>query len=214
MCTAHGGVTSSAVLGVLARWCDERSREEKTAKWRIAAQAASMTATAALVVVGCTAITAGSPAANTGDAASYRRISADSSSHYASQASARESTRRESMTAEAVANGCELLSSSSVDVVTAINAYVNVSGNGNEADVQTKAQAAVDSLNRAADSVASSLNTPLLPAVADAFGPWVDATRAVGKAIGERYAQQEFNADVIKFNQANANALNMCGGSR
>jgi lysophospholipase L1-like esterase len=117
------------------------------------------------------------------------------------------------MTAEAVANGCELLSSSSVDVVTAINAYVNATSRGDEADAQTKAQAAVDSLNRAADSVANSLNGPLLPAVADAFGAWVDATRAVGKAIGERYAQQEFNTDVNKFNEANANALSMCGGS-
>jgi len=81
------------------------------------------------------------------------------------------------MTAEAVADGCELLSSSSVDVVTAINSYVDASSRGDEAEVQTKAQAAVDSLNRAADSVAGSLSTPLFPAVADAFGAWVDAAR-------------------------------------
>jgi hypothetical protein len=180
---------------------------------RIAAQAVGMTAASLLVVVGCTSITAGAPAVNGGDAASYRAWAADSSSRSVSEASARESTRRESMTAEAVANGCELFSSSSVDVVTAINAYVNASGRGDEADVQTKAQAAVDVLNRAADSVGSSLNTPLLPAMADAFRRWVDATRAVSKAIGERYAQPEFNADVDKFNQANNDALNTCGGS-
>jgi hypothetical protein len=182
-------------------------------RWRIAAQALGMTATSLLVVVGCTSITAGTPAVNTSDAASYRAWAAESSSRSASEASARESTRRESMTAEAVADGCELFSSSSVDVVTAINGYVNASAGGNEEDVQIKAQAAVDVLNRAADSVGSSLNTPLLPAMADAFRVWVDATRAVAKAIAERYAQPEFNADVGKFNQANNDALNTCGGS-
>ena len=75
-----------------------------------------------------------------------------------------------------------------------------------------RAQAAVDTLNRGGDAVATSLNTALLPQVADAFRAWVDATRAVGKAIGERYGQQEFNAEVDKFNEANANALDMCGG--
>jgi poly-beta-hydroxyalkanoate depolymerase len=80
--------------------------------------------------------------------------------------------------------------------------------------VQAKAQSAVDVLNRAADSVASSLNTPLLPAMAGALAAWVDATRVVTKAITERYVQQEFNAAVDKFNQANADGLNSCGGSR
>ena len=72
---------------------------------------------------------------------------------------------------------------------------------------------AVDTLNRGADSVATSLNTALLPRVADAFSAWVDATRGVAKAIGERNSQQEFNAEVDKFNHANETALDMCGGS-
>jgi hypothetical protein len=203
MRSARVGVTSSAVLGVGAM-----------SRWRIAVQALGVTAMTVLVVVGCTTVTAGSPAVNVGDATSYRTWAAGSSSHAAAEASAQESTRKERMTAEAVADACEVLSSSSVDVVTAINAYVKASTTGDEADVQAKAQSAVDVLNRAADSVASSLNTPLLPAMAGALAAWVDATRVVTKAITERYVQQEFNAAVDKFNQANADGLNSCGGSR
>jgi hypothetical protein len=182
-------------------------------QWRIAALAAGLIATAVLTLVGCTNIKAGAPAADTNDARSYRTWVADSLSQSAAAASERDSTRRESETAEAVANACETLSSTSVDVVTAINAYVNVVASRHEADVAGKAQAAVDTLNRGADSVATSLNTALLPQVADAFTAWVDATRAVATAIGERYSQQEFNAEVDKFNHANETALDMCGGS-
>jgi hypothetical protein len=182
-------------------------------QWRIAALAVGLIATALLTVVGCTNIKEGAPAADTNDARGYRTWLADSLSQSAAAASERESTRRESETAEAVANACETLSSTSVDVVTAINAYVNAVAGRREADVTDKAQAAVDTLNRGADVVAASLNTALLPQVADAFRAWVDATRAVAKAVGERYGQQEFNAEVDKFNHANQTALDMCGGS-
>jgi vacuolar-type H+-ATPase catalytic subunit A/Vma1 len=182
-------------------------------QWRIAALAAGLMASALLVVVGCTSIKDGVPTGNTNDAASYRTWVADSLSQSAAAASERESTRRESETAQAVANACEVLSSTSVDVVTAINAYVNAVATRHEEDAVAKAQAAVDTLNRGADTVATSLNTSLLPQMADAFRAWVDATRAVAKAIGERYGQQEFNAEVDKFNQANKTALDMCGGS-
>jgi len=175
--------------------------------------AAGLTATALLMVVGCTKVEDGAPAADRNDAASYRTWMADSISQSAAAASERESTRRESETAEAVANACETLSATSVDAVTAINAYVNAVATRHEADVAAKAQAAVDTLNGGADLVASSVNTALRPQMADAFRTWVDATRAVAKAIGERYGQQEFNAEVDKFNQANGNALDTCGGS-
>jgi hypothetical protein len=116
-------------------------------------------------------------------------------------------------TAEAVANACEVLSSTSVDAVTAINGYVNAVASRREADVAAKAQTAVDTLNQSADMVATSINTALWPQMADAFRDWVDATRAVAKAIAERYGQQEFNAEVDKFNHANTTALDTCGGS-
>jgi hypothetical protein len=182
-------------------------------QWRIAALTAGVTATALLVVVGCTSVTDGAPSANTNDARSYRTFVADSLSESAAAASERESTRRESQTAEAVANACEVLSSTSVDVVTAINAYVNAVATRNEVDIAAKAQTAVDTLNRSADIVATSVNTALWPEMADAFRAWVDATRAVAKAIAERYGQQEFNAEVDKFNHANETALDTCGGS-
>ena len=184
-----------------------------TRQWRLAVLAAGLIATAVLTVVGCTGIKEGAPSADSNDARSYRTWVADSLSQSAAAASERESTRRESETAEAVATACETLSSTSVDVVTAINAYVNTVAGRRDADVAAKAQAAVDTLNRGADAVATSLNTALLPQVADAFRAWVDSTRSLAKAIGERYGQQEFNAEVDKFNHANQTALDMCGGS-
>ena len=182
-------------------------------QWRIASLAAGLIAAAVLTVVGCTNINAGAPAADTNDARSYRTWVADSLSQSAAVASERESTRRESETAEAVANACETRSSTRVDVVTAINAYVNAVAGRRDADVAATAQAAVDTLNRGADAVESSLNTALLPQVADAFRAWADEARALAKAISERYGQQEFNAEVDKFNHANQTALDMCGGS-
>ena len=181
--------------------------------WRIAALVAGLIAAAVMVVVGCTSVTAGTSAVDTNDARSYRTWVADSLSQSAAAESERESTRQESLTAEAVASGCEVLSSTSVGAVTAINTYVNAVAARNEADVAAKAQAAVDTLNRGADAVAATLNSALLPQMREAFTAWVDATRALAKAIGERYGQQEFNTEVDKFNQANDSALNTCGGS-
>jgi hypothetical protein len=182
-------------------------------QWRVAALAAGLTAAALMVVVGCTSVTSGAPVADPDDAQSYRSWVTDSLSQSAASVSERESTRRESATAEAVANACEVLSSTSVDAVTAINAYVNAAGKGNPADVAARAQAAVESLNRGVDVITTSLTTPLLPQMAEAFRAWVDATKAVSTAIGERYGQREFNAVVDKFNQANDAALDTCGGS-
>jgi hypothetical protein len=182
-------------------------------QWRIGALAAGLTAAGLMVVVGCTSVTSGAPVADSNDAQSYRSWIANSLSQSAASVSERESTRRESATAEAVANACEVLSSTSVDAVTAINAYVNAAGKGNPADVAAKAQTAVDSLNRGADVITATLSTPLLPQMADALRAWVDATRAVAAAIGERYGQREFNAVVDSFNQANGAALDTCGGS-
>jgi len=166
-----------------------------------------------MVVVGCTSVVSGTSAVDTSDAGSYRTWVADSLSQSAASASERESSRQESMTAEAVANACEVLSGTSVDAVTAINAYVSAVAGRDEAEVTAKAQGAVDTLNRGADAVGATLNSALLPAMRDAFTAWVDATRAVAKAVAERYGQQEFNAEVDKFNQANDSALNTCGGS-
>jgi hypothetical protein len=174
---------------------------------------AGLIATASMVVIGCTNVISGTSTLDTNDARNYRTWVTNSLSQSAASASERESSSRESMTAEAVANACEVLSGRSVDAVTAINAYVNAVGGRNEPEIAAKAQTAVDTLNRGADAVAATLNSTLLPAVRDAFTAWVDATRAVAKAVAERYGQQEFNAEVDKFNQANDNALNTCGGS-
>jgi capsid protein len=182
-------------------------------RWRAAALGASLIAMALLVVVGCTNVISGAPTADVNDARNYQTWVTVSLSQSAAASSEQESTRQESLTAEAVATGCELLSNTSVDAVTAINAYVNAVASRNEDNINARAQAAVDTLNRGADTVATSLNSALLPQVRDAFAAWVDATRAVARAIAERDGQQEFNAEVDKFNQANTAALDTCGGS-
>jgi hypothetical protein len=180
--------------------------------WRFAALASGMVSSALLVVVGCANITEGAPTADRTVAAGYRTSMSVSRSQSASLSSERESTRQASLTAEAVATSCETLSSTSVDVVTAINSYVHAVSTNNPAEVEAKAQAAVDTLNHGADVVEGTLNSALSPQMADELSAWVDATRAVSRAIGERYAQPEFNAEVDKFNTANHNALGNCGG--
>jgi hypothetical protein len=180
--------------------------------WRFAALASGMVSSALLVVVGCANITEGAPTADRTGAAGYRTSMSVSRSQSASLSSERESTRQASLTAEAVATSCETLSSTSVDVVTAINSYVHAVSTNNPAEVEAKAQAAVDTLNHGADVVGGTLNSALSPQMADELSAWVDATRAVSRAIGERYAQPEFNAEVDKFNTANHNALGNCGG--
>ena len=163
----------------------------------------------AMIVVGCTSVTEGSPKVNSADAPVYRASVSASAEESAESSSSKESERRESLTTEAVHASCEALSSSSVDSITAVNDYVT-SFNSSAPDAASKAGPAVDSLNHSADLVAQSISDPLSPELRDALNAWVDAARGVANAIAGNYGPDEFNAAVSKLNDVKTTALDLC----
>jgi hypothetical protein len=163
----------------------------------------------AMIVVGCTSVTGGSPKVNATDAPIYRASVSASAEESAISSSSKESERRASLTTEAVHTACEALSSSSVDSITAVNDYVTAF-NSSAPDAGSKAGPAVDSLNHSADLVAQSISDPLPPDLRDALSAWVDAARGVANAIAGNYGPDEFNAAVSKLNDVKTTALDLC----
>ena len=78
----------------------------------------------AMIVVGCSTVTEGTPTVNGRDAPAYRTSVSASLAESAASSSARESERQASLTTEAVHTACEALSTSSADAIDAVNAYV------------------------------------------------------------------------------------------
>ncbi len=176
---------------------------------RIVAQVVGSLAGLAMIIVGCTSVTDGSPKVNATDAPVYRASVSASLEESAASSAARESERQESMTLEAVHTSCEALSSSSVDAITAVNDYVKAF-NESAADQEAKAGPAIDALNSSADLVAGSIADPLVPELRDALNGWVDAARGVATAIAGNYGPDEFNAAVTRLNDVKTDALDLC----
>jgi hypothetical protein len=176
---------------------------------RIIALVVGSLAGLAMVVVGCTSVTEGSPKGNRADAPNYKASVSASIEESAASSSARESERRESLATEAVHSSCEALSTSSVDSIVAVNDYVK-SFNENTADIAAKAGPAIDSLNHSADTVAGTISDPLSPELRDALTAWVDAARGVATAIAGNYGPDEFNAAVTNLNDVKTRALDLC----
>ena len=181
----------------------------RSPRLRIVALVVGSLAGLAMIVVGCTAVTEGSPKVNSADAPVYRASVSASAEESAESSSSKESERRESLTTEAVHASCEALSSSSVDSITAVNDYVT-SFNSSAPDAASKAGPAVDSLNHSADLVAQSISDPLSPELRDALNAWVDAARGVANAIAGNYGPDDFNAAVSKLNDVKTTALDLC----
>jgi len=108
-----------------------------------------------------------------------------------------------------VHTSCESLSTSSVDAITAVNAYVDAF-NQSAADADAKSRPAIDALNHSADLVARSISDPLPPDLKDSMNAWVDAARGLAVAIAGNYGSDEFNAAITKLNDAKTTALNRC----
>src|SRR5262249_35210687 len=125
------------------------------------------------VVVGCTSVTGGTAAVDAKDAPAYRSSVAVSVSESAATSSARESKRQESLTTEAVHKSCDVLATTSVDAITAINTYVGAF-NGGGADAAAKEGPAVDALNKSADLVNGSVSDALSQQLRDALAAWVN----------------------------------------
>jgi len=178
--------------------------------WRAAALVAGVLATMLMVIVGCTSVTGGTAEVDAKDAPAYRTSASISLSESAATSSERESKRLESLTTQAVHHSCEALASSSVDAITAVNAYVGAFNNGGSGAAAAKEGPAIDSLNHTADLVSGSLGPELSPQLHDALTGWVDAARAVAGAISGHASPDDFNTAVGRLNDAKTNALNLC----
>ena len=179
----------------------------RSPRLRIVALVVGSLAGLAMIVVGCTSVTEGSPKVNATDAPIYRASVSASAEESAASSSSKESERQKSSSTETVHTSCEALSSSSVDSITAVNDYVKAF---NAPDAGAKAGPAIDSLNHSADLVAQSVSDPLSPELRDALNAWVDAARGVANAIAGNYGPDEFNAAVTKLNDVKTTALDLC----
>ena len=180
-----------------------------SSRLRIVALVVGSLAGLAMIVVGCTSVTEGSPKVNATDAPLYKASVSASIEQSAASSSSKESERQASLSTEAVHTSCEALSSSSVDSITAVNDYVR-SFNENAPDAQAKADPAIDSLNHSADLVAQTIADALTPELRDALNAWVDAARGVANAIAGNYGPEEFNAAVTRLNDVKTTALDLC----
>nr|WP_194945925.1 hypothetical protein [Mycolicibacterium malmesburyense]CRL71412.1 hypothetical protein CPGR_01944 [Mycolicibacterium malmesburyense] len=176
---------------------------------RIGALVVGSSATAAMVVVGCSSVTEGSAQVDRDEAPVYRASVTASLEESAASSSARESERQSSITKEAIHSSCETLSSTSVDAITAVNDYVDAFNRSAE-DVPAKAGPAIDALNHSADMVARSIADPVGPELMDALNGWVDAARGVATAIAGNYGPDEFNTAITRLNDTKTTALNLC----
>ena len=180
------------------------------ARLRIASLVIGVVAALALVVVGCTTVTDGTPAVDANDAPSYRASISASVSASAATSSQREAKRQESLTAQAVHNSCDALSESSVDTINAVNAYVGAINAGGGEDADAKQGPAIDALHRSADLVSTSLTDALSPELRASLVAWVDSARALAQTIVDKLPPEQFNPAIDKLNQTRDTALNMC----
>ena len=176
---------------------------------RIAALVVGSLAGLAMIIVGCSSMTEGTPKVDAAEAPIYRASVSASIEESAASSSAQESKRQESVTKEAIHSSCEALSTSSVDAITAVNDYVDAF-NTSAGDVAAKAPPAIDALNHSGDVVARSVSDPLAPELKDALNSWVDAARGLADAIAGNYGPDEFNSAITRLNDTKTTALNLC----
>jgi hypothetical protein len=162
-----------------------------------------------MIVVGCQTLTAGSASVDRSDAPIYRASVSASAYESSSQSAASESEHQASLTKAAVHTSCDALSTSSVNAVDAVNAYVSAY-NGDAPDVASKVGPAVKALNTSADLVAGSLSGPLSVELQKALQAWVDAARNVARTIAGSFGPDEFNAAVNQLNEVKTKALTLC----
>lgn len=176
---------------------------------RVAALVVGSSAVTAMIIAGCSSVVQGTASVDAADAPVYKASVSASIAESAASSSSRESERQESLTREAVHTSCESLSTSSVDAITAVNAYVDAF-NESAADADSKTRPAIDALNHSADLVAGSIKDPLMPELKDAMHEWVDAARGLAVAIAGNYGPDEFNAGITRLNDSKTTALNLC----
>ncbi len=181
----------------------------RVGRLRVAGLVIGCLAALAMVVVGCTSVTQGSARIDRADAPVYQASVSASVAESAESSSSQESKRQQSITTKAVHTSCETLSSSSVDAITAVNAYVDAF-NKSSSNVGATTGPAVDALNHTADLVTQSLSDPLPPELTTALKGWSDAARALATAISGNASMDDFNAAIGRLNDSKTVALNLC----
>lgn len=162
-----------------------------------------------MVVVGCQTLTAGSASVDRSDAPIYRASVSASVYESSSRSAASESEHQASLSKAAVHTSCDALSTSSVNAVDAVNAFVSAY-NGNAPDVGAKTGPAIAALNTSADLVARSLSEPLSDELENALKAWVDSARNVAHTIARTFGMDEFNTAVNQLNEVKTKALILC----
>jgi hypothetical protein len=176
---------------------------------KVAGVALGGTAVIAMVVVGCSSVTGGTAQVDPSAAPEYRASVSASIEASSLTSAARESERQATLTQRAIHTVCEDLSTSSVDAIDAVNAYIQAA-NDNSPDMAAKAGPAVDALNRSADLVTSGISDTLPADLRGALTEWVDAVRAVSAAISGNAPPDVFNAASDRSNAARTAALDRC----
>ncbi len=176
---------------------------------RIAGLLVGGAAAVGMAVVGCTTVTEGLPAANSGDAPAYRTSMSVSSSLSVASSSSRESERQAALTTQAVHSTCETLSTTSADAIDAVNAYVRAF-NAEGGDTSATEGPAVDALGQSADAVETSIDDIVPDDVRDVFMAWVNSARATAEAITAKAKPSEFNRVVNDLNGSRSDALRLC----
>ncbi|MCV7267167.1 hypothetical protein [Mycolicibacterium doricum] len=165
-----------------------------------------------MVIVGCTSVTSGTGEVDPEAAPVYRASVSASVEESIAQSSARESERQQSLTTAAIHTACEDLSSSSVNAIGAVNAYVDAV-NENSPEVGARAGPAVEALDISANLVSSGISEVLSPELGDALGAWVGAARDVAGTIRRDAGPDEFNAAVTRLDASREVALELCDAS-
>lgn len=181
----------------------------RAARLRIAAFALGGTATAAMVVVGCTSVTGGTAQVDREAAPVYRASISASIEVSMSSSAVRESERQASLTTKAVHTVCEDLSTSAVDAVDAVNVYIEAVNNGT-GDAKAKAGPAIDALNRSAELVTSGMSDVLSQDLRQALTEWVDSVKALVATMSADGGPDAFNSASARSNTARENALDRC----
>jgi hypothetical protein len=178
---------------------------------RIGVFAVGATATVLMGIVGCTSITAGTPAADTHMAPAYRSSVSASVSASSATSRTRESQRQQSLTTQAVLNACESFVNSANDAIDKMNTYTQaLNVGGNTAPFEGPAK---DALSHTAAVIADNIGGPLSPQLRDALNGYADAARDVAKLIGPNPSTSAFNAAVNRFNDRLKDARRACRAS-
>ena len=181
---------------------------QRAERLRIAALASGCVATLATVVVGCTVVVDGTGEADAEDVPLYRASVSSSIAASESSSAARESARQTTLTVKAIKTACEDLSSTSVDVVRAVNAYVEAS-NKRPGEVASTKQPAIDALTHSADLVSADITDALPAVLRELLNDWVAAARAAVDGINSG-GVDAFNDAITRLNNAKDTALPRC----